>query len=192
LNNEEIENKRTFLEKRIPELIAKVSNPNMYHLDIDMIHNHELENKQLQEEYDNLPAKDVEHKPIYLQTNITYIPRNDREHLTIKKFHDKWALFDENEFLTYDIEFENGVPVRANRIIQNSDTKGRKIRLIIPIKVDEIEPEEPRKPTKLVFAEYWNCSVCRRNVDYRTPICPQCGNDKVSNIDNLAPVGRTI
>jgi hypothetical protein len=175
---EKIGERRTWLENRINKIDDMISNSYSYKLDINKIKELKEEREKLFLEYSSLPPQEIIDEPLYLRTDIRYIDDSD---YMIKQTKDgKWMLQYGSEYYG-EAEFENGKPIRVSRIMQNSETKGRKIKLIIPIKIDEKEPVEPHIPTKVVVPEFWNCNRCRRNVDVRTSICPQCGNSKVSN-----------
>jgi 5-methylcytosine-specific restriction endonuclease McrA len=146
MSDEEIENRRTFIEQRVPKIEEMLCHTN---LDTNIRDKLEREMDKLLEEYDKLPCKlptqEVNSYPIYLQTERPFVYKNNHNNWVVKKVNNKWALYDEdfNELLTNEIEEENGIPVQAIMAKQNINTKGRLVRSIHELKIDISEPQSP-------------------------------------------------
>lgn len=131
----------------------------------------ESEIKKLSEEYKSLPPEQEFAGDIYLSKKTVY----EGERYRLRLFENKYWLYDDNECVTKQIEFDsNGEPVSAKVFMINSSAPEGKV-YVYNFKIDQPLPEKPKgKAYKLKFHDSWTCPICNFANPLEYDHCYQC------------------
>lgn len=181
--------RRNELVKEYNTIQQRLSNPEAYHLDILQMKRLEDKLKVVLEEYRSLGPEVKTESPIYLETVKSF--ENTKKAIQVRRLADrksKLYLFENTDYPKENSEVimnEDGTPKEIIYYKHDSSTCGVTEKHIIPILLDQPEPEQPkpeikkREPNVIPSIGRFLCSKCGHENYHNGDKCLVCGTPRI-------------